>query len=141
VKFFFDTSVLVAAILRQHMHHQPSLAVYLKAEKKTSCCAAHTLAEVYSALTRMPGAQRMAGDQALFFIDEIRRQLAIITLSEEDYATTIASAAAEGVTGGTIYDALLAQCALKADASTIYTWDVGHFRLLGAEVARRVRTP
>jgi predicted nucleic acid-binding protein len=141
VKSFFDTSVLVAAILRQHMHHQTSLAVYLKAEKKTACCAAHTLAEVYSALTHMPAAQRMASDQALFFINEIRQRLTIITLNEEDYASTIASAAAEGVTGGTIYDALLAKCALKANASTIYTWDLGHFRLLGAEVAGRVRTP
>jgi predicted nucleic acid-binding protein len=141
VKSFFDTSVLVAAILRQHVHHQPSLAVYLKAERKTACCAAHTLAEVYSALTRMPAAQRMASDQALFFINEIRQRLTIISLSEEDYASTIASAAAAGVTGGTIYDALLAKCALKANPSTIYTWDLGHFRLLGAEVAGRIRTP
>jgi len=36
---------------------------------------------------------------------------------------------------------LLAQCALKANATTIYTWDLDHFRLLGPEVARRVRTP
>jgi len=36
---------------------------------------------------------------------------------------------------------LLAQCALKVNATTIYTWDLDHFRLLGPEVARRVRTP
>ena len=38
--------------------------------------------------------------------------------------------------GGTIYDALLAKCALKANATTIYTWDLEHFRRLGPEVAR-----
>ncbi|MGH9537250.1 MAG: PIN domain-containing protein [Terriglobales bacterium] len=141
MKFFFDTSVLVAAILRQHVHHRTSLAAYLKTEKKIAGCAAHTLAEVYSALTRMPGAQRISGEQASFFIDEFRRRLTIVTLDEADYASTIASAAAQGVTGGTIYDALLAKCALKANAAIIYTWDLGHFRLFGAEVSSRVRTP
>jgi len=141
VKFFFDTSVLVAAVSLQHEHHPPSLAAYLKADKKNACCAAHTLAELYATLTRMPGRQRMGGEQALFFLDEIRKRLTIVALDEEDYYSAIASAAAEGVVGGTIYDALLAQCALKANAATIYTWDLDHFRLLGAEVARRIRTP
>jgi predicted nucleic acid-binding protein len=45
------------------------------------------------------------------------------------------------VVGGTIYDALLARCALKAKATTFYTWDLNHFRLLGPEVARRVQLP
>ena len=43
--------------------------------------------------------------------------------------------------GGTIYDALLACCALKAKATTMYTWDLNHFRLLGPEVTRRVQSP
>jgi predicted nucleic acid-binding protein len=141
VKFFFDTSALVAAVSLQHVHHAPSLAAYLKADKKNACCAAHTLAELYATLTRMPGRQRMAADQALLILDEIRKRLTIIALDEEDYCSAIASAAAEGVVGGTIYDALLAKCALKANAATIYTWDLEHFRLLGAEVAKRVQTP
>ena len=141
MKFFFDTSVLIAATLLRHQHHRPSAAAYLKADKKNACCAAHTLAEVYASLTRMPGGQRMAGDQALLFIDQIRERLTVITLDEEDYCAAIASAVAQGVMGGTIYDALLAKCALKANATTIYTWDVDHFRLLGPEVARRIRTP
>ncbi|MGH9545337.1 MAG: type II toxin-antitoxin system VapC family toxin [Terriglobales bacterium] len=141
MKAFFDTSVLIAAILLQHEHHQPSAAVFLKADKKNSCCGAHTLAEVYAGLTRMPGGQRMGGDRALLFLDQIRERLTIIALDEDDYYSAIASAVAQGIAGGTIYDALLGQCALKAHADTIYTWDLNHFRLLGAEVARRVRTP
>ncbi|MGA9811377.1 MAG: PIN domain-containing protein [Terriglobales bacterium] len=141
MKVFFDTSVLIAAILLQHEHHRPSAAAYLKADKKNACCAAHTLAEIYASLTRMPGGQRMSGDQALLLLDQIRERLTIITLDEEDYCSAIASAVTQGVVGGTIYDALLAQCALKTNATTIYTWDLHHFRLLGPEVARRVRTP
>ena len=141
MKFFCDTSVLIAAVLVQHVHHQRSSAVYLKAEKKTAFCAAHTLAEVYAALTRMPGPQRMEGDQALLVLDDIRRRFTILALDEEDYFSVIAAAVAEGVVGGTIYDALLARCALKAKATSIYTWDLNHFRLLGPDVARRVQSP
>jgi len=140
VKVFFDTSVLIAASLLQHEHHGPSAAAYLKADKKNASCATHTLAEVFASLTRM-GAQRMGGDQALVFLAQIRERLTIITLDEEDYYSAIAFAAAEGIAGGTIYDTLLAKCALKANAKIIYTWDVDHFRRLGPEVARRVRTP
>jgi hypothetical protein len=43
--------------------------------------------------------------------------------------------------GGAIYDALLAHCALKAKADTIFTWNIDHFRRVGPEVAKRVRTP
>ena len=140
MKVFFDTSVLIAASLLQHEHHLPSAAVYSKADKKTAGCAAHTLAEVYSSLTRMPVQQRMSGDQALLILDEIRERMTIFTLDVEDYSTVIASAA-QGVVGGMIYDALIAKCALKASATIIYTWDLDHFLRLGPEVARRVRTP
>jgi predicted nucleic acid-binding protein len=141
MKFFFDTSVLIAAVLVRHVHHQRSAAVYLKADKKTAACAAHSLAEVYASLTRMPGAHRMEGDQVLLFLEDIRRRFTVITLDEEDYYSAIASAATAGVSGGTIYDALLGRCALKANAATIYTWDLNHFKLLGPEVARRVQSP
>jgi predicted nucleic acid-binding protein len=62
-------------------------------------------------------------------------------LGHQKATLAIASAVAQGVVGGTIYDALLARCALKANATTIYTWDLNHFRLLGPEVARRAQIP
>ena len=83
----------------------------------------------------------MGGDQALLFLDQMRERLTVITLDEEDYCSAIASAVEQRVAGGTIYDALLAKCALKANVTTIYTWDLDHFRLLGPEVARRLQTP
>lgn len=141
MKYFFDTSVLIAAVLVQHPHHQPSLAVYLKAEKSNACCAAHSLAEMYATLTRLPGRQRLDGEQVLQLLDGIREQLTIINLDEKDYYAAIASAAAKGLLGGTVYDALLGYCALKAKATTIYTWNTDHFLRLGSEVAGRVRTP
>ena len=136
-----DTSVLIAAVSVQHVHHEPSLAVYLAANKNQAGCAAHSLAEVYATLTRLPGKQRMSCEQTLVFLDEIRNRLKTVVLDGEEYGSTIADAAAEGVLGGMVYDALIARCALKGQAQTIFTWNVDHFRRLGPEVAKRVRTP
>jgi predicted nucleic acid-binding protein len=141
VKIFFDTSVLVAAVSVRHIHHEPSLTAYLAANKNQAGCAAHSLAEVYATLTRLPGEQRMSCEQVLLFLDNMRDRLKTIVLDEEEYCSAIADAAGEGLVGGTVYDALIARCALKAKATTIYTWNLDHFLRLGSEVAKRVRTP
>lgn len=141
MKSFFDTSVLVAAVLASHQQHKRSLTVFAEADRKTACCAAHTLAELYATLTRMPGRQRIVSDQALLFLDEVEERLDLIYLNAREYRVAINQAARHGVLGGTIYDALLGQCALKAGATRILTWDVAHFQRLGPEIADRVQTP
>jgi predicted nucleic acid-binding protein len=141
VKYFFDTSVLVAAVSVHHMHHAPSQSAYLASSKNNSSCAAHSLAEVYATLTRLPGKQRMSSEQALLVVDDIRQRLTTIALDENEYYSAITDAAAEDILGGAIYDALIAQCALKGNATVIYTWNLAHFRRVGSEVARRAQTP
>jgi len=141
LKFFFDTSVLVAAVSVQHVHHRPSLAAYHVGNKRDAGCAAHSLAEVYATLTRLPGKQRMGCEQTLLFLDEMRDRLRTITLDSDEYYSAIADAAAEGIGGGMVYDVLIARCAIKAGAEAILTWNVDHFRRIGPEVAKRVRTP
>jgi predicted nucleic acid-binding protein len=113
----------------------------LKFDKKQACCGAHSLAEVYSTLTRMPGRHRIGGEQAMLFLGTMRERLTIVTLDDEEYFMAIESASSAEVVGGAIYDAILARCAIKARAEMIYTWNVKHYRLLGADVAKRVRTP
>jgi predicted nucleic acid-binding protein len=141
VKAFFDTSVLVAAVLASHEYHDRSLAVFAETDRKTGCCGAHTLAELYATLTRIPGKQRIASDQALLFLDEVEERLELLYLNAREYRLAINQAAHYGVLGGTVYDALLGQCALKAGATRILTWDVAHFQRLGPEIADKVRTP
>ncbi|HEY7352148.1 MAG TPA: PIN domain-containing protein [Terriglobales bacterium] len=141
MKRFLDTSVLVATVLGEHPQHAPSLAIYAESEKRNSYCGSHSLAEIYAAVTRIPGKQRMSSDQALLFLDDVGTKLTVVPLDAADYFSTLASASAAGIIGGTIYDALLAHCALKSGAEVIYTWNVADFRRLGPEIARRVRTP
>jgi predicted nucleic acid-binding protein len=141
VKSFFDTSVLVAAVLEGHEHHERSLAIFAGSDRRTACCAAHTLAELYATLTRLPGKHRLSGDQALLFLDNVEERLEVVFLNSREYRLAIEEAARAGILGGTIYDVLLAQCALKAGATRILTWDVADFQRLGQEIADRVRTP
>ena len=89
----------------------------------------------------MPGKERVSGDQAMLFLGSIRERLAIVTLNEAEYVRAIEEAAALGVAGGGIYDAMLAHCALKATARTIYTWNLKHFQRLGPAIASRLKTP
>ncbi len=61
--------------------------------------------------------------------------------AEGDYVAILERAAALGVVGGGIYDALLAGCAMKAKAEMIYTWNTKHFARMGGDVAARVKSP
>jgi predicted nucleic acid-binding protein len=141
MKGFFDTSVLVPLFYRDHVHHGPSQELFIRFNQSTGCCGAHSLAEVYATLTRMPGKRRISGEQAMLFIGNIRERLSMVALSGEEYADALEASAARGIVGGAIYDALLAHCALKAKAEAIYTWNVRHYALCGREVAGRLRTP
>ena len=138
---FFDSSVLVPVFYGEHTHHKASLDLFIQFDKSTGCCGAHSLAEVYSSLTRMPGKHRISGEQALLFLRSIRERLSIVSLSSDEYAEALTASATAEVVGGGIYDAMLAHCALKAKAEVIYTWNERHYRLCGKEVVRRLRTP
>jgi predicted nucleic acid-binding protein len=141
MKGFFDTSVLVPLFYRDHVHHRPSQELFIRFNRSTGCCGAHSLAEVYATLTRMPGKRRISGQQAMLFIGNIRERLSIVTLSGEEYADSLEASAALSIVGGNIYDALLAHCALKAKAEALYTWNTRHYTLCGRDVMGRLRTP
>ncbi len=138
---FFDTSVLVAAFLADHEHHVPSLAHLASASGKSSFCAAHSLAEVYAILTRLPGAQRVSPEHALLFVDEVCNRLNLVTLSGPQYRQVAAQAVADHITGGAIYDALILRCAVKCHAQSILTWNIRDFRRIAPELAHRIRMP
>ena len=141
MRSFFDTSVLVPVFVDDHPHHAASLAVFLHAEKRHATCGAHSLAEVYSTVTRLPGKHRASGSEAMLFLANIAERLTFVSLNAGEYWKAIEESAEFGVVGGNIYDALLAHCALKAKADIIYTWNLGHFQQLGSEVTKRLRTP
>ncbi|HTV58298.1 MAG TPA: PIN domain-containing protein [Verrucomicrobiae bacterium] len=141
MRAFFDSSVLLATFLADHEHHQPSIEAFLLAGPRESSCAAHSLAEVYATATRLPGKHRAGGSQVLLFLESVRERISVVALTPDEYCSALKDAAALDIAGGTVYDALIAACAVKARADCIYSWNVRHFQRLAPEIARRVRTP
>jgi predicted nucleic acid-binding protein len=141
VKWFFDTTVLVAALLPGHPHHARSFPVFASATRKQAACAAHSLAEAYSTFTRYPGKERMSAEAASLVVQGIEQQLTLVSLDADEYFAAIRRMARLGIIGGAIYDGLVAACALKSGAEHLYTWNVRHFDLLGAEIKKLVRMP
>jgi predicted nucleic acid-binding protein len=141
VKWFFDSSVLVPALLPAHVHHARSFAVFAAASQKNAGCAAHTLAEVYSTLTKYPGKERISSEFAALLIQQLEEKLTLVWLDGDEYRAAIRRMATMGIVGGAVYDGLIASCALKSGARHLYTWNARHFDLLGTEIQRIVTMP
>ncbi len=62
MKVLFDTSVLVAAFIANHPEHTDSLPWLqrVQAEKIAGFISAHTIAELYAVLTRLPRQPRIS---------------------------------------------------------------------------------
>lgn len=141
MKVFLDTSVLVPVFYGDHVHHDASLALFIQCDPATAGCGAPSLAEIYATLTRMPGQHRISGEQAMLFVGDVCERLSVIALSGYEYAAALREVAGRGVAGGDVYDAMLAHCALKAQAETIYSWKPRQYAQCGPEVTSRLRQP
>lgn len=141
MKWFFDTTVLVAALLPDHPHHARSFPLFASATRKQAACAAHSLAEAYSTFTRYPGKERMSAEAASLMLQGIEHRLTLVSLDGDEYCAAIHRMAQLGIVGGAVYDGLVAACALKAGADHLYTWNVRHFNLLGSEIQKLITTP
>ena len=141
MKWFFDSSVLVPALLPDHEHHARSFAAFAAARPKNAACAAHSLAEVYATLTRYPGKQRLSAESADLLVQEIEHRFTLVWLDGDEYRAAVRRIAKVGIVGGAVYDGLIAACALKAGADHLYTWNERHFSLLGAEIQKLITMP
>lgn len=139
----FDTSVIVAASLPQHPNHSPCF-VQLQAAKTAQIKgyqSTHSLAELYSVLTRMPSQPRISPRDAQRLIESRLQYLENVVLEQADYQAAIAQMTQLNLVGGGIFDALIAQAALKSSAERLLTLNPKHFTRLGTEVAQIVYVP
>jgi predicted nucleic acid-binding protein len=143
VRTLFDTSVLVAAFEVSHPRHTVCLPWLQQAqtEQIQGLIATHTLAELYSVLTRLPVRPRISPELAQRLISENLERFEVIPLTTEDYQMVLAQMVNLNLTGGGIYDALIAQAAVKAEANTLLTLNPNHFTRLGEDMARLVQVP
>lgn len=125
-----DTSVAVAALDAAHTSHAPCRDAALTYRP---ALAGHAAYEVYSVLTRMPGQLSVAPDAARQVIRAGFPE--VVWLAESDAVDLLDRLGVLGITGGGVYDALVAQAAhrhgrvlLTRDRRAMRTYD-----LLGAD--------
>ena len=130
MRVLFDTSVLLAALVEAHPLHKRAFAWLkrAKAEEFVLLVSAHTLAELYSNLTGRARPRISAGEARRLVHENIETVAKIVPLSASDYAATLRRVADLGLTGGIVYDALIARAAQKAGAEKLVTFNADHFR-------------
>lgn len=145
MKVFLDTNVLVAAVIKQHVDHERSFVVLDRVHtgKDKGSVSAHSLAEMYAVITKLPAPYRHTPEQALLSIEEnVLKHFKTVNFSGNDYAVLLREAAGTGIQGGTIYDAILLKSAAKAGVDRIYTLNLKHFQAIApASVAALLSTP
>ena len=141
---FCDTSVLVAACIRKHPHYERARPVLesIAGGKEAGVISAHSLAEVFSALTSVPLMPRIMPSEARSMIAaNIQRHFQLVALTSEMYERAVAVCVGCGLGGGKVYDALLLECARSSKAERIYTFNLQDFRRLAPDLAIRMAAP
>jgi predicted nucleic acid-binding protein len=144
VRLFFDTSVIVAAAYAHPQ--QASCKLLLESVGGPNAeiqgfVHLHTLSEAYSVLTRLPIHPGFSPEQVVQLLRFNLASFEIISLEPDDYWTALERIRDLKISGGAIFDALLAQAALKARADKLYTLNAKHFLRLGEDVAQIVHVP
>jgi predicted nucleic acid-binding protein len=141
---FCDTSVLVAACIRNHPHHPRARPVLesIAGGKEVGWISAHSLAEVFSALTSVPLAPRILPSEAQAMIAaNIRRHFRMVAVTDRMYERAIEVCVGRGLGSGKVYDALLIECARAVPADRIYTFNLSDFRRLAPDLSDRLSAP
>jgi predicted nucleic acid-binding protein len=144
VTVFLDTSVLVAGLIDFGPQSAPAHSLLHAVAEKTVTPAAtawHCCLEFFSVTTRLPPEFRLAPPDALRLLEEeIFARMAVHDLPAADRAALLRAAAQDGIAGGRIYDAHIAEVARAAQADVIVTDNRRHF-LAALRHGIRVETP
>ena len=139
MNIFFDTTVLVAASEQSHPHYARALPVVQRvvAKQDHGYISAHSIAETYAALTRLPVQPRIHPSEAWRIITEnMLPHFEVVTLGKTEYLQALEVMKQGGWSGAKIYDALLLASASKCKAERIYTFNMGDFLALASDAER-----
>lgn len=108
-----DTSVAVPLLSDAQAVHE----AVVSAVSGSICLTAHSLAETYSVLTRLPGDARLSADDAVQLIEANFEPPVVVGKRTMNRLPTVLARA--GVLGGATSDALVALAAKEADLTLL----------------------
>jgi predicted nucleic acid-binding protein len=141
---FLDTSVLLAGLIDFGPQSGPAQTImHAVAEKRITApgTAWHCCLELFSVATRLPPEFRLSAANVVQLVEEeIFARMAVHDLPSGDRSVLLRAAAQDGIAGGRIYDAHIAEVARAAGAAVIVTDNRRHF-LAALRHGLRVDTP
>lgn len=133
MRVLLDTSVLVAAFLESHPHHEWCLQwlQQVHRHKVIGVVSTHSLLELYAVLTRLPVHPPIAPATAWQLIEHnLNNKVEFVVLSIDDYRSLVKSLAEREIKGGRVYDALIAAAGQQALVEAVVTLNPSHFEKL-----------
>jgi predicted nucleic acid-binding protein len=144
MRVLLDSSTIIAAMLPDHAHHAPAYT-WLSYAKKGACAfvvSGHSVAEVYSVLTRLPRIPRIHPTEALQMLQaNVASCAELVTLSGDEYFALLDELSQRGVIGGAVYDAIIAKIADIAQVDYLVTLNVVHFQQVWPDGSGRIVSP
>lgn len=116
--------------------------IRVKERTDTGFVAAHSLAELYATLSRLPIIPRISPTLALQLIQSnVVALRQIISLSSNDYVTILDRLASQKIAGGVVYDALLLHAAWIANVDRVVTLNPHDLRRVYPPLANKIVSP
>jgi predicted nucleic acid-binding protein len=109
-----DSSVVIAGFASWHEGHSAAVAALSRSPR----LPAHVALEVYSVLTRLPPPHRAPAAIVVSFLEERFRE-PLLSLPASAHRRLLRQASGKGITGGGLYDALVAATASHAGATLL----------------------
>lgn len=137
---YFDTSVLVAALVQGERNHAACLRDFVGSGRKVT--SIHALGELFATLTsgRLP--VQFAPSEAEQSINaNILPAFELISFSPADYIAAISRCGKVGARGGAFYDVLHLEAARRAQADEILTLNDRHFSAFAPDLNHVIRRP
>jgi predicted nucleic acid-binding protein len=120
-----DTSVVIAALLGAHEHHEAARRTVDEALSRSGGAILPTpvLFEAYAVLTRLPAPWRLSATVAERLLrDTFAAHATVVSLPDQDAAwALVRDLAQRGLVGGIAHDAHVAACAHTAGARALAT--------------------
>jgi predicted nucleic acid-binding protein len=140
VRTYFDTSVLIGALVQAERHHAACLHEFISVSNPIT--STHAVAEVFATMTsgRLP-VQFAPADAEHSIRSNILSRFEIITLSIDQYSEAMTASGRVGARGGAFFDVLHIQAARLGKAEKLLTLNDRHFLLFAEDLKSLIGHP
>jgi predicted nucleic acid-binding protein len=141
MKAALDTSVLVAAVVEDHPHHQRAVWWLRTGDPVERVASWHAYAEAWAVLTALPLEPRVTGEVAAAVLNRLAGAVRFLPCTKAVYSGAVSRCAARSLRSGAVYDALHLITAEGDDADLLLTFNIGDFTRLAEPGSPRILAP